>query len=190
MKTPEKIIDATITCIERYGLDALTIRMIAESAGVNIAAVNYHFNSKENLIERVKEISFNHMLQDIKVISEQTERTPREFIREICDYLLEGSVKFPKTTQMHFHEAFVHNNVDTPAVKAFNELLRKIVDRIYKENGIDRHTLNQSLHQILATIFFVCIFPDYFQGFTDYNLKSDRSERSRFLDNLINTLPF
>jgi TetR/AcrR family transcriptional regulator, regulator of cefoperazone and chloramphenicol sensitivity len=53
----QKIIDATIRCIEAYGISGANNRRIAEAAGVNIAAINYYFRSKELLIQRVMEIT-------------------------------------------------------------------------------------------------------------------------------------
>ena len=51
--TEEKIITATVECIEKYGIKGTTIRQIAETAGVNIAAINYYFRSKDQLFEAV-----------------------------------------------------------------------------------------------------------------------------------------
>ena len=47
------IIQATIIAMATSGIDGLGVRQIAAAAGVNIAAINYHFGSKEKLIEIV-----------------------------------------------------------------------------------------------------------------------------------------
>lgn len=51
--TREQILEVTLDFIQREGLASLTIRKIAERAGVNVAAVNYHFGSKEALVNEV-----------------------------------------------------------------------------------------------------------------------------------------
>lgn len=51
--TREQILEATLAFIRTEGLAPLTIRTIAERAGVNVAAVNYHFGSKEALVDEV-----------------------------------------------------------------------------------------------------------------------------------------
>lgn len=38
-----------------HGFDSVSLRDLTQSAGVNLAAVNYHFGSKEGLIEQVVE---------------------------------------------------------------------------------------------------------------------------------------
>jgi AcrR family transcriptional regulator len=48
--TEQKIIMATIQLLGTEGLRKLTIRRVAERSGVNVAAINYYFRSKENLI--------------------------------------------------------------------------------------------------------------------------------------------
>lgn len=51
--TREQIIAVTLEAIRSEGLAALTIRQIAERAGVNVAAINYHFGSKDALVNHV-----------------------------------------------------------------------------------------------------------------------------------------
>lgn len=51
--TRQHILDATLDHLRSEGLATLTIRRIAERAGANVAAVNYHFGSKEALLEEV-----------------------------------------------------------------------------------------------------------------------------------------
>ncbi|MCF7833180.1 MAG: TetR/AcrR family transcriptional regulator [Candidatus Marinimicrobia bacterium] len=189
LKTPEKIVNATINCIERYGFNALTVRMIADAAEVNIAAVNYHFHSKENLVEQVKNISFNHMIEDLKEINMTPGKSAREIMREMCKYILEGASKFPEITRMHFYEAFIHGNFDTNSGRTLNKLLFDIAENISKNNEIEREILNISLHRLFSTLFFNSIFQGVFNEFTGYSLK-DEDAREAFLDNMVNTLPF
>jgi len=51
----ERSIRVTITCIEAEGLERTTIRRIADIAGVNSAAINYYFRSRERLIRTARE---------------------------------------------------------------------------------------------------------------------------------------
>lgn len=53
--TKEKIIAAAETLFMERGYAATSLRMITAKAGVNLAAVNYHFGSKEALIREVFE---------------------------------------------------------------------------------------------------------------------------------------
>ncbi|MEK7736465.1 MAG: TetR/AcrR family transcriptional regulator [Pseudomonadota bacterium] len=51
--TRARILDAAELLFMAHGLEATTLRMITSEARVNLAAVNYHFGSKEALIEEM-----------------------------------------------------------------------------------------------------------------------------------------
>lgn len=51
--TRSRILDAAESLFMEHGFDATTLRMITAEAHANLAAVNYHFGSKEALIEEV-----------------------------------------------------------------------------------------------------------------------------------------
>jgi len=53
--TKSKILDVAEELFAEHGLDRVSIRDITEAAGVNIAAVNYHFGGKDELISAVFE---------------------------------------------------------------------------------------------------------------------------------------
>ena len=55
MTTKEKILIAAAEEFAEKGFNVATIRDICENAGVNVAAVNYHFSSKNILYEKVFE---------------------------------------------------------------------------------------------------------------------------------------
>src|SRR5688572_32520929 len=51
--TKTKILDTAEALFMTHGFEATSLRSITASAGVNLAAVNYHFGSKEELFEAV-----------------------------------------------------------------------------------------------------------------------------------------
>ena len=56
--TRDRILGAAETLFARRGFDGASLRQLTAAAGVNLAAVNYHFGSKEKLVEEV----FRHRL--------------------------------------------------------------------------------------------------------------------------------
>ena len=56
--TSERILDAAENLFARQGIRGTSLKEITESAEVNIAAVNYHFRSKDALVRAVYERSF------------------------------------------------------------------------------------------------------------------------------------
>ncbi|BFI96013.1 MAG: TetR/AcrR family transcriptional regulator [Rhodanobacter sp.] len=51
--TKERILGAAETLFAQRGFDGASLRQLTSAAGVNLAAVNYHFGSKEKLVEQV-----------------------------------------------------------------------------------------------------------------------------------------
>ncbi len=54
-RTRQNILDAAERLFSRYGFAATSLRRVTRDAGVNLAAVNYHFGSKEALVAAVFE---------------------------------------------------------------------------------------------------------------------------------------
>jgi AcrR family transcriptional regulator len=52
-ETRARILDAAEALFTAHGFEATSMRMITGQAGVNLAAVNYHFGSKDALIQEV-----------------------------------------------------------------------------------------------------------------------------------------
>jgi AcrR family transcriptional regulator len=51
--TKARILDAAEALFMEHGFEATSLRLITNAAGVNLAAVNYHFGSKEELFQSV-----------------------------------------------------------------------------------------------------------------------------------------
>src|SRR6516162_4097843 len=51
--TTERILDAAERLFAQHGFDGTSIRAIVDEAKVNLAAVHYHFRSKDALLEAV-----------------------------------------------------------------------------------------------------------------------------------------
>jgi AcrR family transcriptional regulator len=52
-ETRTRILDAALALFVTHGFEATSTRMITGAAGVNLAAVNYHFGSKDVLVQEV-----------------------------------------------------------------------------------------------------------------------------------------
>jgi AcrR family transcriptional regulator len=51
--TKERILDAAETLFMEHGFEGASVRSVTAAAGVNVAGVNYHFGSKEELFQAV-----------------------------------------------------------------------------------------------------------------------------------------
>jgi len=63
--TKQKILEVATELFARHGYEGASIREIAKEAGVNLAAVNYHFQNKLNLYYNVMEANCDRMEADV-----------------------------------------------------------------------------------------------------------------------------
>ena len=63
-ETQSRLLDAAETLFMEHGYEATTLRQITATAGVNLAAVNYHFGGKEGLFQAVLTRRLDPMNQD------------------------------------------------------------------------------------------------------------------------------
>src|SRR5205085_2358496 len=66
-ETRTRILDAAEELFMQHGFEGTSMRLLTAKAGVNLAAVNYHFGSKDALIEAV----FHRRLDPMKVALER-----------------------------------------------------------------------------------------------------------------------
>jgi AcrR family transcriptional regulator len=59
------LIEGTLRCLERLPPERVTARAIAEESGANLASINYHFGSKDNLVTEAVIEGLDRWLADI-----------------------------------------------------------------------------------------------------------------------------
>ena len=154
-----KIIEAAIECIEEFGLKGATNRRIAEKAGVNLAAINYYFRSKENLIERVMETTLNNAFD-----WEDAQALPGDTAKERCiaifEDLFEGGCNYPGLTRAHFYELTTIGNYNTQLVAKYTFFIKKLSDDLFQRGtNLSPEQLNLALSQIAYACLMAILTP-------------------------------
>src|SRR6185312_11029386 len=72
--TKDRILDAAEALFMEHGFEATSLRAITTAAGVNLAAVNYHFGSKEELFQSVLTRRLDPMNQERVALLTELER--------------------------------------------------------------------------------------------------------------------
>jgi AcrR family transcriptional regulator len=72
--TKTRILDAAELLFMEHGFEATSLRQLTSAAGVNLAAVNYHFGSKEELFQAVLTRRLDPMNQERIALLEKVER--------------------------------------------------------------------------------------------------------------------
>lgn len=97
--TKKRILDAAEHLFARKGFHNASLRSITRSAGVNLAAIGYHFGSKEGLMEAVLERRLKHIndlrLQRLTAVKEASDDSSnRPDLEEVLRAFIEPALRF------------------------------------------------------------------------------------------------
>ncbi|MFQ5621895.1 MAG: TetR family transcriptional regulator C-terminal domain-containing protein [Paracoccaceae bacterium] len=79
----QQLIDATIECIAQRGISGTTMSAVTRSAGLSIGLANFHFSTKQNLLEETLRFLANEHHQFWKKSFEKADLAPEEKLRAI-----------------------------------------------------------------------------------------------------------
>jgi AcrR family transcriptional regulator len=184
----DRIIGATIDCIERHGVEGATIRRIAAEAGVNSAAISYYFRGKDNLVAVALERALTNAF-DWNDYQGSGSLPARERLCAILDHLLNGAVHFPGTARFLFHESVAAERYDTPAMTRLARFLDELADDLVSRGlTLDRASLRVALAQAAAATFVVgSMMPGLCRHLTGLDLKNP-ADRRRYIESLVQAL--
>jgi AcrR family transcriptional regulator len=170
--TKEKILNAAERLFARNGLERVSMRDITQAASVNLAAINYHFGSKDGLIEAVFDRRLTPLneqrLAALGVVEKAAGRRPPS-VEEILGALIRPVVALaldPKLGAVTFtglmgrclaepgelFEKLIQKHFETLVVHFHAALLRSIPHLSREEIFWRMHFTAGALHQSLLTM--------------------------------------
>lgn len=146
-ETKERILDAAEQLFAEKGFEAASLRDITQEAGANVAAVNYHFRSKEELIEAVFARWFETINRErIAMLRQHQELAAPEPVS--LENVLR-SLLFPC--------------VDACVLNERRGNFRRLLGRIYSApNLFDRRSFHAQFHELMGHFgpAFVAVLPN------------------------------
>jgi len=135
-RTRRRLIAAGIKLFSRSGFDKTTVRDVADEAGANVAAIKYHFGSKEGLhwatieavAEDLRDRKIGHVLRtalpdDLGAITPQEAKA---ILRDVMVKSLEDAVSDPQGAH---YSAFIQREILQPGPAAAH-----FVDTVFRHN--------------------------------------------------------
>jgi AcrR family transcriptional regulator len=80
--SPDKILDAAVTCIRRHGVEHTSISAVATIAGVSRPTVYAHFSTREALVSAALEKAYGDIAAQVVARARQRSKTASEFVVE------------------------------------------------------------------------------------------------------------
>jgi AcrR family transcriptional regulator len=170
----DRIYSATINIMGKEGIQALTTRRIAQEAGVNIAAINYYYGSKDKLVEEVMNGALDEMagfpsdLLDAEALEVQAR------LQAFFQGLLGSIVKYPGLVKALLYAPLVNNDYSTPFVRRFQQFMEdvhtKLKDRNVELKGEDADR-RLALVQMISAVVLPAVFIEIFEPFAGVHFK-------------------
>jgi AcrR family transcriptional regulator len=185
LSTKEAIIKGAYEISRRKRFSRITVREIARQAGVNIAAVNYYFGSKEKLADMVIE-KYKQDALDLLKIFDEIGSTPRERFKKYMQELMElSSFNILKIIQT---QAIQGENTVPWIAKLFSDSVDGLKKNIKKFTGIrDDQELTLKTAQIFSCITYPMLVCHYTPIVLDIDF-SLRAAREKYIEIMLDSI--
>ena len=177
--TRRAILEAVVTCIEKYGIDKVTTRKIAVEAGTNVASINYYFRSKDELIEETLSMTIHHMMEDVFLAIDDAGHPFNFVLGEVIFYFVDGGRKFPGVTKAHLYRGVVQGDKQSVSAQVIVKVLDRLVERAAREYpSKSPKELRFLLCRIMSSIMFFMLAPDFFPLPREFQFANAKSTRA------------
>lgn len=181
----EHILDRTIYLIGKKGTTKVPVREIAREAGVNVAAINYYFSSKEQMYDQMAQ-RFLGGFKDVMKLLEKPDVPPVERLRlwswEVMRYLADYP-GFLTVMERHLSQ----DPLD-PFGRALNEAMKRAVRQLKKTLRECVNTTDESQITFKMTLIISALsgpFPRIMGKVQRRSASRESAQRASFLDQLI-----
>lgn len=133
--TREKILDVTRKLTTSTPLEEITTRRIATEAGVNIAAINYHFRTKEKLIgEAVTSFAATALEHGLAILRDTAKSAAERLIYFLQGYA-KGLVGAPAVTRTAFRTFLFDEPADGQYHLLVKQMLSAMTETLAEASG-------------------------------------------------------
>lgn len=187
--TRERLLDAAEKLFAKNGYDSVGVREITSAAGSNLAAVNYHFGSKENLYMEVFHERWRAraqmILQPLTELGQQQNITPTQVVETMARCFLEGPLTADERLR---HAQLIARELATPG-KAFQLLAEGVLKpTLIHGASLLRRALphpmpKERLRLIILSIFAQVIYFNFARPVV--SLVAEREYDAEFIEQII-----
>ncbi len=182
-----KILEAAIDCINDDGVQGVTVRRIAERAGVNVAAINYYYRSKDRLVDAAMEQTMHNAFDDWMEIIRDRKRPIRTRYRDILYEMVWGIASYPGITRAHLYGPIVEGAADTLATGWFSRFFELVSEETTASlPRVEPRVIQAALMELFATALLVPLVRPMFGKVQPFDF-TDEQGRGMFVEHLLDT---
>lgn len=177
----DRIIKAAAEMLNEVAdVDKITVRQIAERAGVGTGLINYHFKSKDNLLGIVVGDLMAKMAAGFSSSGDNSDLEPKEKVRRMLKSLYSFAESYEKLIRFLLTHSILSGDMSAPLFLV--PLLREVF-----EGRKDEVELRIIALQILLPIQVTSLNASTFHFYSGMDLRNE-VQRDNFIDMLIDNL--
>lgn len=159
----ENILKVTLDILKEEGTKGVTIRKIARLAHVNVALINYHFGSKDNLINEALKIVITDLRASFTILDD-SDLSPRDKLQAFLLNYLSIPLKYPDV----FRQIFLGGSFSFQSQAEFFQFLKTsgfekinyILQDITGETN-PKELMTMMMQLIGSLVFPIIMFPEF-----------------------------
>ncbi len=184
LTTEQKIKNAAREVFMKKGYSATRTRDIAEAANTNLALVNYHFKSKENLFRIIVEDIFNQFLGSLIPFLANTEISLDRKVEILVEEYTEVMIKNPDFPFFVINE--MRNNKEI--LKNTLEEARNISIPVIKKQ-LEERNIQMSVGNFIVNIISLTLFPFVAQTLMESSKLIEKERFPEFIEERKKLIP-
>jgi len=184
----EQIINSTIELIREYGdTSKITIRDICDKSNVGVGLVNYHFQSKENLINVCVQRIIGNIINGFDELQRSINLNPIEKLKLLLRINLKFLIDNPGISKVSIVSDLTNGYSNDNSIQTRNAYLA-LLKEIYG-NSKEESELNIILQILVSTLQVVFLRKDVLIETDNINL-NDESQRDRYINSIVERIFF
>jgi AcrR family transcriptional regulator len=189
LDTPSRILEVAEEMFADQGYRAVSLRSITRACNANIAAVHYHFGSKEAVLERIFETHCSVMngerIRRLEACREEPGRPP--LLEQILDAYLRPALALPGADErtrrfMRLRAAIAHEQAELSqrlVAKHFNAVSGRFVEALKAQlQHLTAEEVYWRFHFLLGAQYYTLANPGRIQALSDGLCNPSDTERA------------
>lgn len=167
--TKDRLLDAAEALFAEHGYSGTSLRQLTQAAGCNLAAVNYHFGSKERLAHEMIHRRFSPINEERLALLDELEARGNPTLEELLAAFVEPFLRFGRrdpeavTTLMRLVMRLATTSADFAKehLKTFEQTARRFIPAFLAAlPQLDRETLFWRLNFAISVVAMSCSDPE------------------------------
>lgn len=156
LSTRARILRAALDVLIEQGFANLTIKAVADKAGIAYGNLTYHYPAKDTLITGMLELWLEDYRHELDLLLKKALKTTASPIPSLVDWLVDDAMS--KRTARTFTELWAMSNQDPKIARLVNRLYDDAIDSFMRALGVDPQ--DKAAREFRAALYFFAVITE------------------------------